>query len=454
MSKTWPRVFRDPVHDLIAFEDNPSDRLLLDLINTKEVQRLRRIKQLGFTELVFPAANHSRFAHSLGVLQIARRMLEHFQRLEGRALDEEQRMLVLAASLLHDTGHGPFSHAFEKVTRQKHERFTLEIIQNESTEVNRMLRQVDPQLPQRLTQFFNPEIGGDAEGSPSAVSGSLPPYLTQIVSSQLDADRCDYLLRDSHATGTNYGAYDLSWLLAQLRVQADRRRFYLGRKALSAAEAYVFARFHMYRTVYFHKTTRAAEVMLRMLFQRFKELLDGAASAAAKEQIVPGAAPVLLSVFSGPASLDEYLLLDDYTVMEFLKACEKATDGILRELGGGLLHRRLFKAIDVSGVSSATVGEFVLAAQAKVPRDRPVSFTFVVDTPKDTPYKPYDPDAANPAAQIYVEDVAGPPKELSQMSDTVKELRKQYELVRYYFPASLRDGMDAVADETVRKGRA
>jgi HD superfamily phosphohydrolase len=421
MSKTWPRVFRDPVHDLIAFEDNPSDRLLLDLINTKEVQRLRRIKQLGFTELVFPAANHSRFAHSLGVLHIARRMLDHFQRIEGRRLDEEHRMLVLAAVLLHDIGHGPFSHAFEKVTGQKHELFTLEIIQDERTEINRLLSGVDPQLPRRLRQFFSPKVGADDEGRPESVAGALPLYLTQIVSSQFDADRCDYLLRDSHATGTNYGAFDLSWLQAQLRVEPDGRRFYLGRKALTAAEAYVFSRFHMYQTVYFHKTTRAAEVMLRLLFQRYKELLDGAASPAAKEQIVPGAAPVLVAIFSGSASLDAYLLLDDYTVMEFLKACEKATDAILQELGGGLLHRRLFKAIDVSGVSSATVGEFVLAAQGKVPPGRPVSFSFVVDTPQDTPYKSYDPDAANPAAQIYVEDVTGQPRELSQMSDTVKE---------------------------------
>jgi HD superfamily phosphohydrolase len=454
MKKTWPQVIRDPVHDLIAFDDNPVDRLLLNLINAKEVQRLRRIKQLGFTELVFPAANHSRFAHSLGVLQIARRMLSHFEKLDGRGLDEGQRMLVLAASLLHDVGHGPFSHAFEKVTRQKHERFTLEIIRNESTEVNRVLRAVDPQLPLRLTQFFSPEVGVDDESSPPAAAGDLPPYLSQIVSSQLDADRCDYLLRDSHATGTNYGEYDLSWLLAQLRVQPDGRRFYLGRKALSAAEAYVYARFHMYRTVYFHKTTRAAEVMLRLLLLRYRELLDGTGSPAEKGQVVPGAASALVSVFSGPTPLDDYLLLDDYTVVEFMKGCEKAADEILRELAGGLLHRRLFKAVDVSGVSAAAVGEFVLAAQAKIPTGRPGQYTFVVDTPKDTPYKPYDPDAANPAAQIYVEDVSGPPRELSQMSDTVKELRKQYELVRYYFPLSLRDAMDAAAGETVRKERA
>jgi HD superfamily phosphohydrolase len=264
MSSGWPKVFRDPVHDLIAFEDNACDRLLLDLINTKEVQRLHRIKQLGFTELVFPAANHSRFAHSLGVLHVARRMLDHFHRFCGSRLDENHRQLVLAAALLHDIGHGPFSHAFEKVTAQKHERRTLEIIQTDETDVNRALCNADNQLPSRLAQFFNKEIDEAAEATPKEAPGTLPPYLTDVVSSQLDADRCDYLLRDSHATGTNYGDYDLSWLLAQLRVQPGRR-FFLSRKAVSAAEAYLFARTHMYRTVYFHKTTRAAEVMLRLL---------------------------------------------------------------------------------------------------------------------------------------------------------------------------------------------
>src|SRR5580692_9861630 len=109
MSSTWPRVLRDPIHNLIAFHDNPWDRLLLALLDTKEIQRLRRIKQLGFSELVFPGANHSRFAHSLGVLHIAKKFLDQFDRVRGSTLPGEQRSLVLAASLLHDIGHGPFS---------------------------------------------------------------------------------------------------------------------------------------------------------------------------------------------------------------------------------------------------------------------------------------------------------------------------------------------------------
>src|SRR5262245_13179216 len=128
MSDSWPRYLRDPIHNLITFQDDPADRLLLHLIDTPEVQRLRRIKQLGFSEQVFPGANHSRFAHSLGVLHVTKKFLTQFDQVTGERLEDSQRALLLAAALLHDIGHGPFSHAFEKVTGVNHEAFTRQII--------------------------------------------------------------------------------------------------------------------------------------------------------------------------------------------------------------------------------------------------------------------------------------------------------------------------------------
>src|SRR3954451_4826518 len=189
----WPKVFRDPIHNLIAFEDTPCDRLLLDLINTREMQRLRRIKQMGVSELVFPGANHSRFAHSLGVLHTARMFLDQLERCDGKPLPAEQRTLVLCAALLHDVGHGPFSHVFELVTGRWHEAYTLAIVQDDSTEVHRCLKSFDRTLPEKLALFFDDDADDE---------GPTPAYLKRIVSGQLDADRCDYLLRDSHATGT------------------------------------------------------------------------------------------------------------------------------------------------------------------------------------------------------------------------------------------------------------
>src|SRR5882724_568114 len=202
MAKTWPKVILDPVHNLIPFEDNQTDRLLLDLINTREFQRLRRIKQLGMSELVFPGSNHSRLAHSIGVMHVARLMVERTEKALQEKLSEDIRMSACAAALLHDVGHGPFSHAFEKVTRERHEARSIEIIRDDATEVSRVLRDADPRLPDRVALFVEPS------GKEAWRAAGIPPYLRSVVSSQLDADRLDYLLRDSLATGTTYGRFD------------------------------------------------------------------------------------------------------------------------------------------------------------------------------------------------------------------------------------------------------
>ncbi len=447
MSSNWPKVVRDPIHNLIAFHDTEWDRLLLKLIDCREVQRLRRIKQLGFSELVFPGANHSRFAHSLGVLHVAKKFLEQFDRVTGKPLTKEQRTFVLAASILHDIGHGPFSHAFEKVTDRKHEAYTRDIILDPSTEVHQVLAAYHAKMPEDLGNFF---FADEDEPAP-ALPFDIPAYLTQVVSSQLDADRCDYLLRDSHATGTNYGNYDLEWLVSHVVPQTDEKRFYLTGKALSAIEAYVFARFHMYRTVYFHKTTRAAEVMLKLLFKRFKELVGGAATMESALAVAPDTPRSLLAAFTGQMSLGQYLTLDDQTVSEFLKACSLAQDKVLADLSSGLLNRRLYKAVDVSGLSNTAVGAFTVAVQTILPPPSAAEYLFVDDSPADTSYKPYEEDAEKPAWQIYLENPYGKPQNLASLSPRVAQLQTPYELARYYFPASLREAIDLLAEEKLRK---
>ncbi len=437
MSDKWPKVIRDPVHNIIPFEDRPWDRLLLSLINAKEFQRLRRIKQLGVSNLVFPGADHTRFAHCIGVMHTAKMFLDRLETVLGMATPPDQRTAVLTAALLHDVGHGPFSHAFEKITGEDHEKRTREIITDKSTEVNGKLGG----LADVLDGFFSEDLD---EGA--SEQGCLPRYLTQIVSSQLDADRFDYLLRDSYATGTNYGRFDFKWLLQNLFLQESPARFYLGYKASLAVEQYVYSRYHMYRAVYFHKTTRAAEVMLRLLFKRLKELLDATPRKAARLKVVPGISDSLLRAFSGTISLDDYLMLDDHTITEFLKCCEHSSDKLLKELGPGLLHRRLYKAIDVTGQPPHRVADFVSDARHAIEnRGLLPEYSLVSDTPEDTPYRPYDPDSEKPANQIYVENAAGKIEALTANSDIVQPLTKKYTLTRYYCPASLRDEIEALA---------
>jgi HD superfamily phosphohydrolase len=428
---TWPKLLHDAVHHLIPFENNPCDQLLLKLINTREFQRLRRIKQLGFSENVFPCANHSRFAHCIGVAHVARGFVERISLVTGKSVPPETKTVVLAGALLHDLGHGPFSHAFEKITRDKHEKRTRDIVLDDSTEIHSVLKAHDQKLPESVADFW--------ERDPGVNDPDVPAYLTHVVSSQMDADRFDYLLRDSHATGVEYGEFDYRWLLTHIGVDVAKCRLYLSKKALLAAEAYVFARYHMYRTVYYHKTTRAAEVMFKLLLKRFSFLAKGMSATEASE-LVPDAPKAFVKAFVGPMSLQEYLALDDHSVTEFCKAASTSTDQILKDLALGLLNRKYFKAYDVTGANTEKIARFqdcVVERLEKRGVER--EWNFHIDSPGDTPYKAYDPDDDEPSTQIYVEDMNGTPREISRLSEPVAQLTKTYSLFRFYFPESLRD---------------
>jgi uncharacterized protein len=442
MAKGWPKIICDPIHDLITFENTSWDRLLLKLINTREFQRLRRVKQLGLSEMVFPGGNHSRFAHSIGVMHNARRFLDRIEKLTDKKLDDLHRTAVLTAALLHDVGHGPFSHAFEKITGDHHETRTVEIITDHSTSVNQVLRDHDFKLPDLLKNFFETDDTGEGQ-----THESIPRYLVQVISSQLDADRFDYLVRDSYATGAGYGRFDSKWLIQHLQVDDSRGRLYLAGKAYTGAESYVFARYHMYRAVYFHKTTRAAEVMLKLLFQRYKTLVEY------NENAVVEAPRAFAAAFRSNSRmpLADYLQLDDHSVSEFMKACRTVGDPKLKELATGILDRRLYKAIDatVAGISRDDFVEQakeLISSKGLAPEE-----SLKKDAASDTPYKPYDPDGDKPNDQIYIEDSLGKQVEFSTISKPVADLREKYSLLRYYFPDHLYDEMKEIASRTLKK---
>jgi HD superfamily phosphohydrolase len=237
------KIIRDPVHDVIAFRvEKPLDRLLFSLINAAEFQRLRRIRQLGMASVAYPGADHSRYSHSLGVMETARKILA--QLAQSVPLDEERQAVCLVAALLHDLGHGPFSHVFERVSGNEHEQLTRRIIQDPDSDVHRRLAEHDRELPAKVVAFFDVQV---------------PSFYADILSSQLDADRLDYLLRDNLMTGSRYGDYDLSWLLHALTIDPGTDRLAVTPKGVSAVETYLQARFNMYRHVYFHKVVRSAE---------------------------------------------------------------------------------------------------------------------------------------------------------------------------------------------------
>jgi uncharacterized protein len=267
---------RDPVHDLIVFhEKDEFDQLVWRLLNTAEFQRLRRIRQLGLSEFVFPGATHTRFLHSVGVFHTARLLLEVLCRELGGKFKGDLARVSVCAALLHDLGHGPFSHTFEGVQKQrghrkKHETWTVDIVRGD-TDVNRVLREYDKSKGTNLVDDVSALLKAK---DPQTIYAS-------IISSQFDADRLDYLRRDRYMTGTEIGGFDFKWLLDSLVVEdiyvslAGRSEeatkvptLVLTEKGLQAAEGYLLARFHLYSQVYMHKTTRAAEKMLGALLKR------------------------------------------------------------------------------------------------------------------------------------------------------------------------------------------
>src|SRR3954468_5928092 len=236
------KIIRDPVHDVVAFEiDRPLDGLLFRLLNAAEFQRLRRILQLGMAHLAYPGATHSRYSHSLGVMETARKILCHVE--PAAPISDEQPPICLVPALLHDLGHGPFSHVFERVSGISHERLTQRVIQDPDSQVHQILFQHDRLLPEKVLAFIRAEDGQRT-------------FLNDVTASQLDADRFDYLLRDNHMTGSHYGLYDLEWLLHTLTVETTSNRLSVTWKGISAVEDYLHARYNMYRNVYFHKVVR------------------------------------------------------------------------------------------------------------------------------------------------------------------------------------------------------
>src|SRR5262245_34786344 len=233
------RIYRDPVHNIIPLrEDNAEGRLMIRLIDAPEFQRLRRIKQLGLGLYTYQGAEHSRFTHSLGALHLMTRILDRLS--ERYAIRADDRAAARAAALLHDVGHGPFSHAMEKVLGVHHEHLTALIVTSAETEIHQALRAYSSELPQQVA---------------SIIEGTFKPAaLAQLVSSQLDVDRMDYLLRDSLMTGAKYGLFDLEWIINALQIDEQGDRVFVAARGVYAVEEYLQARYYMFRQVYFHRT--------------------------------------------------------------------------------------------------------------------------------------------------------------------------------------------------------
>jgi HD superfamily phosphohydrolase len=423
------KIIRDPVHDVIAFRlDRPTDRLLFSLLNAEEFQRLRRIRQLGMAHLAYPGADHSRSSHSLGVMQTARRILDRLSL--DHKLDEGKLTACLCAALLHDLGHGPFSHVFERVSGVHHEKITYRVITDHDSSVHRILAEFDKSLPHRVVMLLKCE--------------PIRDFWCDLLSSQLDADRLDYLLRDNLMTGSRYGDYDLAWLIQAMTIDPATNRLSVSHKGVSAVEAYLQARYHMYRNVYFHKVVRSAEGMVKLALQRARRM-------AVQDRLPwPPKDHVAYKTLMGQSlSMAEFVELDDISVWGCFKAWCKSDDASLAMLCKGLLFRGLYKTIDLSHVTDAQpLQAAVLAAEEAVTKagGDPLYDVFF-DQPADTPYKtatpPPNAETAAPEAgqQILVRDPSGRLADFGALSPMSQALANRLQFSRIHVAGEYRDAV-------------
>ena len=317
------KVLKDPVHSYIHIHYE----VIWNCLDSKEFQRLRRIRQLGGDFQVYPTAEHSRFSHSLGVYEIVRRMVTEVKSLCVE-LTEYEKVCVMLAGLLHDVGHGPFSHAFEHVTNHSHEEYTAKIILG-NTELNSILRVVSEKLPQDIVSIIQHTHEND--------------ILNQIVSGQLDADRMDYLLRDSYFTATSYGQFDLERILRTMRVRKTaegRKVIVIKYTGIHSVEDYIMARYQMYWQVYYHPVARSYEAVFIQLFNRLKDIFKGDKDYFEDMKV--------LIPFLGKSevSVNEYFKLDENSLLYCCSLIQDKEDKIAADLAKRLQNRNLFEYVD------------------------------------------------------------------------------------------------------------
>jgi len=312
------KIFNDPVYGFISIPHE----IIFDLIEHPFMQRLRRIKQLGMTHLVYPGALHTRFHHVLGAMHLMNLAVQVIRR-KGHEITEDEEKAVLLAILLHDIGHGPFSHALE-----------YDIVNGVSHE----------EISGFFIQHLEKEFGEDLNRTLAIFTNSYhKPFLYQLVSSQLDMDRMDYLNRDSFYTGVSEGVIGSDRIIEMLNVHEGQ--LVLEEKGIYSIEKFIVARRLMYWQVYLHKTVVAAEYLLIHILRRAKQLVTEGKELFASPALMYFMKNKITSedFRNNPANLNHFAQLDDFDIMGAIKVWQFSDDAVLSDLSTRLVNRHLFK---------------------------------------------------------------------------------------------------------------
>jgi len=422
------RVIRDEIHrDILV----PSSHATI--IDTKEFQRLRSIQQLSTCEYVFPAATHNRFSHSLGAYYLAKQLTIALEEVQPNTISKDDAELVHLAALLHDIGHPPYSHLLETpevfATYHSHEHWGRLLLESTETEIGKALRQVIGE--DRMNRLF-----ALMDGQNECDGISIPPFMKEIVSSQLDVDRMDYLVRDQANTGAQIGGFDIARVFRALRV-GKNGHFFVKNWGLPAIEAYLVTRYHMYNQVYFHKVNMLTQNYLVKMLSRAREL------AVVGELEITGRLRLML--LKDDLTPVEYAEINDSHVKVALPDWANHDDEILSLYAEKLLSRKDFhKSIRIDSLTIEMV-EIIKTRLEQVVSSKGFNPDIHVLYAKISKrgYMPYEQG-------IILEDG----RDAAEHSSMIRSLSQPNERALIFVPETIRDEVEAMVRDWIKPGQS
>ncbi len=421
-------ILRDPVHGIIRLD---LFNFVKPIVDAEIFQRLRRIAQLGVSSVTYPSATHSRFQHALGTMHVFHLLYDHLLHFEDIKQDEKERLLRLgcACALLHDIGHGPLSHASEKLFNFAHEDITSQFI--DESEIGIILDKYEIDRA-----HMKDILGGTAKRDEKLIS--------QLISSQFDADRLDYLSRDAYFTGVGFGNIDLNRMANILVVNhsggpLDGYALSLP-KARYSLESYLLSRHLMYQAVYYHKATRGAELLLRSALNRARDISE-------ENSELPNELDFMKN--GNVPTYKEIIELDDHLLYKTLYYWRKSDDEILSDLSRRFINRVLLKSIELT---RARMQQYIGGVDKKLEKLAHEShydstYYFPIDSHSDAPYEPYSIEKGEEQSvmtSIFVYNDEEQPTEISRLSGVVQALSATLYTDRLYFPERLREDVYAL----------
>ena len=401
------RIFHDPIHKEIIFDSSkPEELMVMELIDTLVFQRLRRIKQLGAASLLFHGAESSRFTHSIGVFCIARKIYKRL--IESDPKFSRNIFVLYGAALLHDLGHGPLSHTSEEIFNHKHEYWSMNLVKNYPP-ITSILQNFDRELPEKIGELFKSQ-------------NQFSNPLKTLISSEIDCDRLDYLLRDSYNTGTNYGLVDLERIISALTFSPDGN-IAIKPKGIIALEHFLILRNMMYRSVYNHRINEITTYILEKIIDTVRKNYD-------KKIWIDNS---LYKWVHSPdkVEIEDFLKIDDVTFYYHLIRWKNESFEPLSTLCKMFIDRNLLKASDISFLNKVERLE-ILAYARRISREKCIDSDIFCGI-KERSFKGFE---SNNSLKIWDGTYQS---SLENNSELIKTLIKSEESSLIIYPSAIQD---------------